>query len=263
MISMASAPTIFHFNCPLCGAHPGPMLLTAFVDRWQRSSQGDFDGLCAAYMSVVGLLLQRSTSRKRRKVLDQIRGLLQVILGTPETAALEGNVGGRRVWLETCPFCNSPDGERQRNSYFTYWEQADRVQVANLFYEMTLVLYAFVRATPRWVSKSLFVHVGSLIDASSDAASDRELYSCPFCARRTNCLYGDGTSDNPVRCRWCLDRQGIGVEISESDDGVRMQFGDDICEISTEGEVTDSKVSALTPLTDDLVPRALRRTPPP
>ena len=125
-------------------------------------------------------------------------------VSTPVVVVQEG-------WLVTpfdCPVCLTPKGPREPDEYFTVWRDANRVQVANLLYELGLVVFAVVRQLPSWATPKRLGEVGDLLALNQRALKAVGMNECPLCGRHTTCLFGDGSASNPHRCRWCLDSAG-------------------------------------------------------
>lgn len=238
---MTNDPIILHFNCPFCGGHPGGVPLNDFLDRWRKSPESDLDALIGLYATILWRIQRSQTRWKTKKfaaTLERVLGWVGQMGVMPSPYShpdVEEEVQGMEI---DCPLCMTSKGPRPTDRYFTAWSNADKVQVANLLYETEIILFAVARALPRWASPRMLGQLGHLLVLSHRALLALSLFECPFCGRHTTCLYGDGSSENPHRCRWCLDRSGFF--------GVRFA-----CEITEEG-IVRLKVGM-----DDLMPERL------
>lgn len=246
VIVVANDPTIFHFNCPFCGAHPSPVRLTEFLDRWRSSPESDLDALIGLYARILCKIKGSPSRWKTKKFASAVERVLQWVrkmdVVSNADLALDVERQGRSMAID-CPLCLTPKGPRPPDRYFGAWANADKVQVANLLYETEIVLFAVARALPRWASARLLGQLGHLLVMNHKALIALGLFECPYCGRHTTCLYGEGSTANPHRCRWCLDRSGVF--------GVRFS-----CEITEEGIRVNIGMDDLIPaqLDDDLIP---------
>ncbi len=203
-------PQIFHFNCPFCGARPGPVSLDSFLDRWRGSPESDFDALLETYRAILAEIAAsevRWKTKKFERALDRLRSWF----GGPRSAcAHQVDVcdGNRRIALSDCPLCLTSKGPRPPDRYFTLWRDACSVQVANFFYESGIVMFAILRQLPQWATPQRLGRWGDLLALNQRTLGAVGLLECPLCGRHTTCLYGDGSGDDPHRCRWCVDREG-------------------------------------------------------
>lgn len=197
---MTVPPTVFHFNCSFCGAHPKAVLLTDFAHRWRTSPQSDFDAVLCAYSDIVSLLRDSTARWLTKKFLATLP-----CFGKPlgELLSHQGAIGTAN--RGDCPLCLTPVGHRPDDKYFTHWPQACCVQTANFFYEAGIVFFSVARSLPRWAQPSMLGTLGRLLRANHRALNAVGLMECPRCGRHTTSLYGDGSVSNPHRCRWCLD----------------------------------------------------------
>lgn len=246
MLVVVNDPIIFHFNCPCCGAHPGVVPLNDFLERWRRSPQSDLDALIGLYATIL-LEIQCSQVRWKTKrfagALERVlRWLGQIGVRSDSYPHLDVEEEIRCMEID-CALCLTPRGPRSTDRYFTVWSNAHKVQVANLLYETDIILFAVARALPRWASPRMLSQLGHLLVLNHKALVALGLFECPYCGRHTTCLYGEGSTKNPYRCRWCLDRSGFF--------GVRFS-----CEITAKGIELKVGMDDLTPerLSDSLVP---------
>jgi len=204
------SPQAFHFNCALCGAKPEPVALVEFLSRWRKCCNDDFDALLNVYWTVLRRVMESETRRSTKKflvALDKISEwcLLNQIAGSEAVNLLKED---ELFILYDCPFCLTRGGKRPKDNYFTVWENACAVQVANLLYEIGIAVFAALRELPAWATPERLGSIGDLLALNQRALMALGMLECPYCGRHTNGLYGDGSANNPRRCRWCLDEQG-------------------------------------------------------
>ncbi|MBI4825551.1 MAG: hypothetical protein HY807_03920 [Nitrospirae bacterium] len=88
------------------------------------------------------------------------------------------------------------------------------MQVANVLYEIGIVLFAVMKALPPWANTEYLVALSNILKVNRTTQEAMGLSECPLCGRFTTCIYGTGTDNNPCRCRWCVDREGrAGIRI--------------------------------------------------
>ncbi len=118
---MATGPTIFHFNCPFCGANPKPVSLDAFLDRWRRSPESDLDALLGLYSRILIEIERSSTTWKTRKFLralgDLRDWLAQLQVETDPDSPLDAETDSRSMMVD-CPLCLTKKGRRPPDRYF-------------------------------------------------------------------------------------------------------------------------------------------------
>lgn len=201
-------PFIFWFNCPFCGAHPRPQTIADYLVQWKKSPESDFDALLCSYQQILLAIRGGHGSWLTKKSLAAANSLASWF--DAESAPLPPNriENGELVALSDCPVCGAVTGPRPKDRYFTEWGGACRVQVANLLYEAGIIIFSVVQVLPKWASPERMGRIGDLLFLNQKAMLAISLLECPFCGRKTTCLYGDGTADNPYRCRWCLDASG-------------------------------------------------------
>jgi len=222
---MSSGPTIFHFNCPVCGTHPPQLLLLDYLDTWRASPQSDFEALLGTYRDILRTL---STSELRWKTKKFTKALLlvldafwNVVPDSKDNVATADQIIESNTHTTQCPLCHhEPSGEK-KGPYFTDWDKACKVQVANVVYEIGIVIFSILRRLPSWASPRYLGDLGRLLLLNLKLLDAIGLMECPFCGRRTTCLYGDGSKNNPHRCRWCLDGEGGGL-------GIILQINEDL-----------------------------------
>jgi hypothetical protein len=203
-------PEMFHFNCSLCGAHPTPVCLDDFLRRWRECSESEFDVLLGTYGNMLELVNEATSRWHTKKSLAATSELSEwfrlsgFAVSTPVVVVQEG----RLVTPFDCPVCLTPKGPREPDEYFAVWRDANRVQVANLLYELGLVIFAVVRQLPAWGTPKRLGEVGDLLALNQRALKAVGMNECPLCGRHSTCLFGDGSATNPYRCRWCLDAAG-------------------------------------------------------
>ncbi len=216
-----TAPAIrlmmFRFLCPLCGAKPSPIPLREYLQGWASASVERVNRLARRLESI----LRRFGPSEPRWVTQRFARSVQEAIGAAThvrrllDSASQAYVGG--CTAETgCVVCGTPWGEREPDRYFTEWEQACRVQTANLLYETGLILWAIVREVPRWCDAAVLAELDSLRPALRSASKAMNILECPICHRPTTHLYG---TYRPF-CRWCLDMSGgFGIGMTIRSDG--------------------------------------------
>jgi len=255
---MKLAPTIFHFNCPFCGAHAAEVRVIDFLDRWRRTPQSDFDALITTYADVLCVIHASPARWRTKRFLKALAKVLDLLKSLSAVSLSAGVVPARADFrCVDCPLCLTPKGPRPPDRYFTGWPGACKVQAANLLYEASIVLFAVVRALPRWANPPMLGKLGRLLRSNYRALEAVGLMECPYCGRHTTCLYGEGSEDNPHRCRWCLDRTspfGLSISLTEQGTILLSGCGSDI-EMDLDGNVV-RETHDMTPaqLPDDVVP---------
>lgn len=206
-------PTIFHFNCPLCGSNAPEIPVQEYLTAWSGASKNKIDTLFEILLGMLNEMNNSKVTWKSKEFIQAIEFEMKLLnsLPVPQVITQEKKLissGKDLVSLFDCPLCGIPNGKRDRNKYFSEWDSACKVQTANLLYEAGIVIFAFVRSLPQWASPEYLGKIGKILEANYNSQKALGLMECPFCARFTNCLYGEGTEDNPHRCRWCFDRGG-------------------------------------------------------
>jgi hypothetical protein len=197
--------TMFHFNCAFCGAHPPERLLVNIVGQWRKAPQSDFDALIERYAAVLAAIRQPSTVRRTKKFMAALEKLYSQV--TELRRSLEMNMVETPGPTLDCPVCLAAGRPRPAERYFTDWPDACGVQIANFLYEAGIIVFAVVRALPRWANPPLLGNLGRLLLVNQRALASLGMSECPNCGRHTTGLYGEGSAGNPYRCRWCLDRE--------------------------------------------------------
>ena len=247
-------PSIFHFNCPFCGAHPQPVPLLRFLDRWRHSSQADFDAILSFYGRILLNVREAGTRWHTKKFLQALNKVLVWLEEYPLPLGLDRRIDDERdrtrMVLVDCPFCLTAKGARPADRYFAVWANACRVQTANLLYEAGIIFFTVLRQLPRWATPDELGRIGDMLVLNQQTLRSVGLLECPFCGRYTTALYGDGSPDNPHRCRWCLDASGGGAAAVLS-----LEFGDDraIRLRITQGSKLPERLSG------GIVPRTVKR----
>jgi hypothetical protein len=119
-----------------------------------------------------------------------------------------------------------------------------------LLYDQALVMHCVLRQLPLWADAASLGRLKALL--ISNLLLQRKLLpdECPFCARRANGLYGDGTILNPWCCRICLDARAPGYH-----SGAFVAFRGIPSEESLVDVVIETPDARSKFLGDDLVPR--------
>jgi len=212
-------PVIFRFNCAFCGSRPPTLGLSEYLERWRKSPESDFDALLDRYLQIVAGLRTGQSRWLTKKFTTAADREIAWFAASPAVMLTYRKEGGKLLALVPCPVCCTGAGERPEDRYFTEWGQACKVQAANFFYEAGIIIFNVLQALPRWADSKRIGCYGDLLFLSQKALGSIGLPDCPFCGRKTTCLYGDGTRRNPHRCRWCVDACGgmfalssIGIE---------------------------------------------------
>jgi len=202
--------SFFHFNCSVCGAHRRDVPFSIMTHRWARASRGRVNRLLAGYRDVLLNALHGkpgNRTKKFRRALEQVLRAFGADLAGPPPP-VDGQDEHERVMLMSCPLCGSQEGPRPRDRHFTVWQDACRVQMANLLYEASILFRAVAEIEPYWATPPEIAGLCELLRLNRRALVAVSLMECPLCGRHTSCVYGDDSPGNPRRCRWCLDRMG-------------------------------------------------------
>lgn len=218
-------PTIFRFNCPVCGAHPKEQSLISYLDLWKSSPKSKIESLINIFRQILEEILEANLPWKTskfsavlKKELEFLESIVNFTKIDQHKKSIIKNYDGTLISSFDCPFCETPSGPRPRDRYFFEWSDACIVQVANVVYEVGIVLYAVVRALPSWADSKYLGILSRVLKANRKTQEATGLSECPLCGRFTTCIYGTGTKNNPCRCRWCLDRGGgiaIGITVNK------------------------------------------------
>lgn len=201
---------LFHFRCPLCGNELPEKTLIEFVNNWETNDLHRLQSMISQ-IYVATWEIRSGTSRwltkKFQKSADQ---LIQLIFDGDKTIAPSTfliKVSSEKLYNHTvCPVCRSGPGPRKADTYFTTWNDACRVQTANLYYESAGILTGLLNKHANAFSNDLMKYFQGIIIGILKTGSSVGLPSCPSCGRFTSALFG-ATKENPEvgRCRWCLD----------------------------------------------------------
>lgn len=200
----------FHFNCAMCGVSPEPFPLQIYLDEWTTCPAMQIRTLLKAQSSLVRVIESAPGTRLNKATRSQLRALLTALDAFCHAPASHEAIANRREsgGISKCPMCNSGFGSLNPSRYFTHWEEACWVQVANLLYETSLVVYAVLRGMPEWIDVPAASALGRILELHVQTLNKINLLTCWFCGRRTSFLYGDGSKESPHRCRWCADASG-------------------------------------------------------
>jgi hypothetical protein len=206
--------TIFHFNCPICGAHPQEQELIPYLDSWEHCPKKKLESLINMFWRVLGEILHGDLTAKRNKLSAALKhelGFVNLIIQCDQIDQYENplikSTDGKLIVSFDCPFCDAPAGPRSKERYFSKWPEACAVQVANALYEMGMVLYAILRAPPKWADSIYLTNIHHILQANRNTQEATGLFECPLCGRFTTSLSGGGTTSSPYRCRWCDDNR--------------------------------------------------------
>jgi hypothetical protein len=216
-ISMPNvAPSVmFHFCCPLCGSEPTEVRFSSFLSGWRSTGKNRVHSL-VLHLYIATWEVRFGLSRWRTKSFDKKADeLICTIFANRAELAFTANAFFTRISPERlecstdCPLCEYSAGPRKADSNFKPWNEANKVQVANLYFEVGLLLSSLSEAPPDWLLGDLPAYFSEISTAMDHAAKATELLSCPRCGRFANSLFG-ATKEQPElgRCRWCLDSEG-------------------------------------------------------
>lgn len=213
--------TVFHFNCPICGADPKEQYLLPYLDSWKNSSNSKIESLINIFWQILKEILDADVPRRTNKFSAALKNELEFLNSIIKFNQIDQykksiikNTDGKLISSFNCPFCETPAGPRSQGSYFTEWSEACGVQVANVLYEMGIVLYAVLRASPKWADSIFLKNINHILQANRKTQEATGLFECPLCGRFTTSLSGAGTEKNPYKCRWCDDNR-LTVPLSE------------------------------------------------
>lgn len=211
-------PTIFHFNCAVCGAHPPELDLASYLNCWRGASESRVRQLLSIEARILEVMARAPVkwqSKQLRLTLTTLADLLapagtQSIDCNPDHAPPidSGFAPEPRHFLMDCPVCDTCSGVRPPDRYFSSWTSPCAVQFANMMYDTALVFYAVLNSFPLWLVPAEATRLRNIVAVSTEALARTSLRTCWFCGRRTTTLFGDGSPANPYRCRWCLDWSG-------------------------------------------------------
>ena len=215
-----SNPTIFHFNCPVCGSYSAEKDLRLYLKRWQNVLKEEAENLLIVFTRILKNLKTSKLKWFTKRFIDSITREIELLESIIERTKLDDDENliirknDKLMTLFDCPLCGLSKGERMQGNYFSEWQNACKVQVANVLYEVGIVVFAIARSLPQWASPEYLGVIGKILKANRISQESLGLMECHFCGRFTNALSGEGTKDNPYRCRWCVDRAGgIGIVI--------------------------------------------------
>lgn len=209
-----SKSTIFHFNCPVCGSHPKEQEILSCLNVWRCSPNNRIESLINIFWKILKEVLENKLIWKTKKfsaaLKKEIEFLEPIVIFTKNDQnkkTIIKNTYGKLISSFDCPFCETRAGARPQDNYFNEWSEACGVQVANLLYEVGIILYALLRAPASWANSKYLSILTHVLEANRKAQEASGLLECPLCGRFTTALSGVGNKDNPYRCRWCNDNE--------------------------------------------------------
>jgi hypothetical protein len=217
---LRSEPTIFRFSCPVRGARPKEQTLSSYLNLWRSVQRFELDNLLNIFRKILTEVMSVDLWWKNTRFMNLLKEellLVESIINLDENLEnidlLIVDENNRLCSNFDCPFCGIPAGPRPANKYFTVWSFVRQDQTANLLYEMGLVLSAIIRTSSCNIDTEYSEVIEHILKANRQSQEAIGLMECLRCERVTSGLYGTGTIDNPYRCRWCLDREQIGLTI--------------------------------------------------
>lgn len=206
--------TIFHFNCPVCGSHPKEQYLLPYLNVWKCSPKNKIESLINIFWKILKEILEAGLTFKTKnfsvvlekelKILEPIANFTKI---NQHKKPIIKNTNGKTISSFDCPFCETQAGARPQDNYFTEWSEVCGVQMANLLYEVGIVLHALLKAPALWADSEYLSILARVLEANRKAQEAIGLLECPLCGRFTTALSGVGNKDNPYRCRWCNDNE--------------------------------------------------------
>jgi len=221
--------TMFRFRCPLCGAAPGPRPLRGYLLEWWGSPPERLGTTLTLVKAALGeLATSRLWFNKKEKMvfLAAIGEARQAIEDLPPGIPVEEmkNLtvidGPGYVFMVNCPVCGTLGGRRSGDNYFSAWPEGCKVQTANLFYEMGLIIWAVQQGFPDWMNLDLLAKLGAVRRALRGPLLLMNMNECPQCGRFTTMVFGE--TEETGACRWCYDAAGglfVGIEAREEEGG--------------------------------------------
>lgn len=204
--------TIFHFNCPLCGGTPAERRLEHYLTDWDCGEAGRLDRFLVLIFTAIRQVRDGPSKWHGRYFQQTADGLLELIRNGREEAQFPAAIHaeGHSSLLDcliTCPLCMEGSGLRKDTGggHFVRWNEACRVQTANLCFEAALVVSGLL-LSDRPARSSEGVDLERIPAELLRTAEATGLMCCPQCGRFTSCLYGpEKPYELKGRCRWCLD----------------------------------------------------------
>ncbi len=223
--------TIFHFNCPLCGNSPEEQRMEEFLAAWDCHDPERLQSLMTYVFTAIRQVrhgqskwLTKNFQRSADVLLERIRNGREEAL-FPAAIHADGYVS-RLTCLIACPLCQHGPGisSHTGGGYFVRWNEACKVQTANLCFEAAVVVSGLrLKGQPAQTPDGIDLE-GLRADLLRTAEATG-LMRCPRCGRFTSCLYGP---EKPYllkgRCRWCLDAGGPAISVTLNAEHVKAMF---------------------------------------
>src|SRR5208282_1715646 len=109
-------PTIFHFNCPLCGAHPKEQQLAPFLELWAKYPAIKIEALLNIFKTILKEILEGSLPWETRKIVSPLNTELE-LLSSVAAKIIEIDSPGYLITADSrrkkiasfdCPLCDTP-----------------------------------------------------------------------------------------------------------------------------------------------------------
>lgn len=223
--------TIFHFNCPLCGGTPAERRLEDFLTNLNRGELERLDRFLALIFTAIHQI-SHGESRWLRNGFQQCADvLLDLIRNGGEESLFPAAIhaagyGSSLDCLIACPLCLEGPGIRKdtRGGFFVRWNEACKVQTANLCFEAALILSG-LQGMDQPAQSPAGINLEQVRAELLRTAAATGLPCCPRCGRPTSCLYGP---EKPYllkgRCRWCLDSSGPAISVTLTAEHVKVMI---------------------------------------
>jgi hypothetical protein len=221
--------TIFHFNCPLCGGTPAERRLEDFLTDWDCGEPERLERFLALIFTAIRQVRHGQSKWLTKNFQRSADVLLDVIRNGGDCTHFPAGIhadgyGSRLTCLISCPLCQDELPCQRPSGFFVRWNEACKVQTANLCFEATLVISGLLlNGQPAQSSDG--IDLEQLPTELSRTAEATGLPPCPGCGRFTSCLYGP---EKPYhlkgRCRWCLDADGPAISVTLNAEHVKAMF---------------------------------------
>lgn len=207
---------LFHFRCPLCGAETDELPLSEAADLWAGASKARVHFLTSSVITALreigsgpGRWMTEKFGKSRDK-LDAAHGGLFGSQSPKVLVLIEGDDRDGQFARIDCPLCLAFSGPRRGDGYFAAWSAACTIQVSNLAYESSLILWCVLRSMPEGWTGDELSQLNDLRIAVYRTGLAAAPMACPQCGRPVTCLFGGGPEDSGRHCRHCADMAGGG-----------------------------------------------------
>ncbi|MBA4390090.1 MAG: hypothetical protein C0399_04045 [Syntrophus sp. (in: bacteria)] len=188
-----------------------------FLDSWKKSPEDKIINLIGIFSKTLEILIdskKRWISNEMLSVFGKTRDSLRLCL-SPNANTESNNhnlvTKNQKCVLFAhfdCPFCNSTSGKRPSDRYFNEWNDADKLQISNLLYEVSLVFNAVLSEKPPWADATFLKSLKECLSASREALESIGLSECSLCGRFVNSIEFDENRNFSI-CPWCRDDQQL------------------------------------------------------